>query len=160
MLFLAVYITMYIYMYRPLACDVMYCGLTTGAIFYRSTIAGLHAVLCHQCRHLGVPRRGTNHSTNQGGGVTPIGAVSRAMTAVKMQWKGHGTSWGLVKRCSGPHLQHCWWPRGVTEILHMPVINQWSMGQGRKLIVVKQSRLFFSGLGMRLLWERTPCKWP
>ena len=32
---------------------------------------------------------------------TPIGAVSRAVTVVKMQSNGQGTSWGLVKWSSG-----------------------------------------------------------
>jgi hypothetical protein len=43
--------------------------------------------------------------------VTPIGAVSRAATAVKMQSNGQGTSWGSVKRSSGvsgPYLLHYW----------------------------------------------------
>ena len=35
------------------------------------------------------------------GGVTPIGAVSRAATEVKLQSKGQGTFWGSVKRSSG-----------------------------------------------------------
>ena len=35
------------------------------------------------------------------GGVTPIGAVSRAATGVKMQSNGQGTFWGSVKRSSG-----------------------------------------------------------
>ena len=34
------------------------------------------------------------------GGVTPIGAVSRAATRVKMQSNGQGTFWGLVKQSS------------------------------------------------------------
>ena len=34
------------------------------------------------------------------GGVTPMGAMSRAATAVKMQSKGQGTFWGSVKRSS------------------------------------------------------------
>ena len=53
------------------------------------------------------------------GGVTPIGAVSRTATAVKMQSKGQGTFWGLVKQCSGANVQHCWQSRGVAEPLRM-----------------------------------------
>ena len=34
------------------------------------------------------------------GGVTPIGAVSRAATGVKMRSNGQGTFWGSVKRSS------------------------------------------------------------
>ena len=35
------------------------------------------------------------------GGSTPIGAVSRAATGVKMQLNSQGTFWGSVKRSSG-----------------------------------------------------------
>ena len=56
------------------------------------------------------------------GGVTPIGAVSRAATGVKMQSNGQGTFWGSVKRSSsvlGPISSIARWPRGVAEILRM-----------------------------------------
>ena len=36
------------------------------------------------------------HEILQGGGVTTIGAMSRAATGVKMQSNGQGTFWGLV----------------------------------------------------------------
>ena len=39
-------------------------------------------------------------------GITPKGVVSIAVTRVKMQSKGQGSSWGSVKRCSVPYLQH------------------------------------------------------
>ena len=57
-----------------------------------------------------------------GGGVTPIGAVSRAATGVKMQSNGRGTFWGSVKRSSGvlgPISSIARWPRGMAEILRM-----------------------------------------
>ena len=52
------------------------------------------------------------------GGVTPIGAVSRAATGVKMRSNSQGTFWGSVKRSSGVlghHLRHCWQSRGVAD---------------------------------------------
>ena len=70
-------------------------------------------------------------------GVTPIGAVSRAATGVKMQSNGQGTFWGSVKRSSGvlgPISSIARWPRGVAEILRM-----------RKFAVVKRSRPFLDG---------------
>ena len=67
------------------------------------------------------PRRGTRSSLAQGG-ITPIGAVSRAATGVKMQSNGQGTFWGSVKRSSGvlgPISGIARRPRGVAEILRM-----------------------------------------
>ena len=55
-------------------------------------------------------------------GVTPIGAMSRAATGVKMQSNGQGTFWGSVKRTSGvlgPIYSIARLPRGVAEIMHM-----------------------------------------
>ena len=56
------------------------------------------------------------------GEVTPIGAVSRAATGVKMQSNGQGTFGGSVKRSSsvlGPISSIARRPRGVAEILRM-----------------------------------------
>ena len=47
-----------------------------------------------------------NKLNQLGTGITPIGAVSRAATGMKMQSNGQGTSWGLVMRCPGTYLQH------------------------------------------------------
>ena len=55
-------------------------------------------------------------------GVTPIGAVSKAATGVKMQSNGQGTFWGSVKRSSGvlgPISSIARRPRGVAETLRM-----------------------------------------
>ena len=55
-------------------------------------------------------------------GVTPIGAMSRAATGVKMQSKGQGTFWGLVKQSSGvlgPISSIARWPSSMAEILRM-----------------------------------------
>ena len=51
------------------------------------------------------------------GEVTPIGAVSRAATGVKMRSNGQGT-WGSVKRSSsvlGHYLRHYWRSRGMVD---------------------------------------------
>ena len=56
------------------------------------------------------------------GGITPIGAVSRAATGVKMQSNGQGTFGGLVKQSSGvlgPISSIARRPRGVVKILRM-----------------------------------------
>ncbi len=51
-------------------------------------------------KHSGVSRGGAQGARAQGGGVTPIGAVSRAATGIKMRSNGQGTFWGSVKRSS------------------------------------------------------------
>ena len=71
------------------------------------------------------------HSLLQGE-VTPIGAMSRAVTGVKMQSNGQGTFWGLVKRSSsvlGHYLRHYWRSRGVVDpFAHVQLID----GQGSR----------------------------
>ena len=66
------------------------------------------------------------------GGVTPIGAVSRAATGVKMRSNGQGTFWGSVKRSSsvlGQNLRHYWRLRGVADpFAHAQLID----GQGSR----------------------------
>ena len=66
------------------------------------------------------------------GGVTPIGAVSRAATTVKMQSNGQGTFWGSVKWSSsvlGHYLRHYWRSRGVADpFAHAQLID----GQGSR----------------------------
>ena len=71
------------------------------------------------------------------GEVTPIGAVSRAATGVKMRSNGQGTFWGLVKRSSSV-LGHY---RSIsTALLAIKrrgrsfcacAINQWSRVKGK-----------------------------
>ena len=69
-----------------------------------------------------------------------MGAVSRAVTAVKMQSKGQGTFLGSVKQSRSV--------QGLMSIQQLLVIkrhgtcavNQWSMGQGQKFAMVKRSR--------------------
>ena len=56
------------------------------------------------------------------GWVTPIGAIFRVATTVKMQSNGQGTFWGLIKRSSGvpgPTSSIAWQPRGVANSLCM-----------------------------------------
>ena len=79
----------------------------------------------------------------QGGGVTPIGAVSWAATGVT---NGQDTFWGLVKRSSGvlgPISNIDRRPRGVAKILHMQLVDgqrvkgknsPWSSGQAGPLL--------------------------
>ena len=66
------------------------------------------------------------------GEVTPIGAVSRAATGVKMRSNGQGTFWGSVKRSSsvlGHYLRHYWRSRGVVDpFAHAQLID----GQGSR----------------------------
>ena len=57
------------------------------------------------------------------GGVTPIGAMSRAATRVT---NGQGIFWGSFKRSSGvlgPISSIARRPRGVAEILHMQLVD-------------------------------------
>ena len=67
-------------------------------------------------------------------GVTPIGAVSRAATGVKMRSNVQGTFWGSVKRSSSVHvlghyLRHYWRSRGVADpFAHAQLID----GQGSR----------------------------
>ena len=65
-------------------------------------------------------------------GVTPIGAVSRAATGVKMQSNSQGTFWGSVKRSSsmlGHYLRHYWRSKGVVDpFAHAQLID----GQGSR----------------------------
>ena len=62
-----------------------------------------------------------------GGGVgAPIGAVSRAITVVKMQSNSHGTFWGSVKRSSSflaPTSSIAWRPRGVVRFAHAQLVD-------------------------------------
>ena len=98
-------------------------------------------------------------------GVTPIDAVSRAATVVKMQSKGQGTFWGLVKWSSvvlGPMSSTAGnqeaWPS-----LCACAVNRWSTGQGQKLAVVKRSRPFLDGQKSwpwSQLWTRHLWEWP
>ena len=66
------------------------------------------------------------------GEVTPIGAVSRAVTGVKMRSNSQGTFWGSVKRSSsvlGHYLRHYWRSRGVVDpFVHAQLID----GQGSR----------------------------
>ena len=66
------------------------------------------------------------------GEVTPIGAVSRAATGVKMRSNCQGTFWGSVKRSSsvlGHYLRHYWRSRGVVNpFAHAQLID----GQGSR----------------------------
>ena len=65
-------------------------------------------------------------------GVTPIGAVSRAVTGVKMQSNGQGTFWRSVKQSSGvlgPIASIAGQPSGVAEILRM---RSYSMVNGAR----------------------------
>ena len=79
------------------------------------------------------------------GEVTPIGAVSRAATGVKMRSNDQGTFWGLVKRSSsvlGHYLRRYWRSRGVVDpFAHAQLVK----GQGQKSGVVKRLRSFFDG---------------
>ena len=81
------------------------------------------------------------------GGVTPIGAVSRAATGVKMRSNGQGTFWGSVKRSSsvlGHYLRHYCRSRGVADpFAHAQLID--GQGSRAKSGVVKRSRPFFDG---------------
>ena len=45
-----------------------------------------------------LPLKGPGYNFNRQGRVTPIGAVSRAVTGVKMQSNGQGTFWRSVKQ--------------------------------------------------------------
>ena len=79
------------------------------------------------------------------GGITPVGAVSRAATAVKMQSNGQGTSWGLVKQSSGvlgPISSIARWPRGMAAY----AVSRLSTGEGQKFaIIILWSRPFLDG---------------
>ena len=84
---------------------------------------------------MGRPNAGTS---------SPIGAVSRAATGVKMRSNGQGTFWGSVKQCAGHYiyLRHYWRSRGGADsFAHAQLID----GQGQKSGVVKRSRPFFDG---------------
>ena len=79
------------------------------------------------------------------GEVTPIGAVSRAATGVKMRSNGQGTFWGSVKWSNsvlGHYLWHyCDQEAWLILFAHAQLID----GQGQKSGVVKRLRPFFDG---------------
>ena len=110
------------YMYRPLACHVMYCGKTIGAIFYRPTVACSFVSPASPCwctmQGYTYKSRGHSHSHF-------ILSYDHSQDAVKGSWHFLGVD------------QVVFWTPSLALLvakrsdrdLHMPVINRWSDGQ-------------------------------
>ena len=97
-------------------------------------------------------------------GVTPIGAVSRAATEVKIQSNSQGT-WGSVKWYSGPYLQHSYidgqdaW-RDFLCMRSSSMVNgsraKIRRGQAVKAFLEGQKSWHWLQLWIQRLWEWPP----